>query len=147
MKKTSAKNGLFETKGELIVTALVVSALVHLGVMLYAKPKVMTHVAGGAARHAARAPMRVTKATARPEPVKIEAFDDQAASREAPRAETPAALAPQASEMPDVTPAAVAAATASEPPAPKVEVAAPVFDADPVPLESVVSAKIPQARI
>ena len=34
MKKISAKNGLFETKGELIVTALVVSALVHLGVML-----------------------------------------------------------------------------------------------------------------
>lgn len=142
MKKTSAKTGLFETKGELIVTALVVSALVHLGVMLYARPKVMTHVAGGTARPTARAPMRVTKATAR-----IEAFDDQAAAREAPRAETPAALAPQATEMPDVTPAAVAAATASEPPAPKVEAAAPVFDAAPVRLESVVSAKIPQARI
>lgn len=147
MKKTSAKTGLFETKGELIVTALVVSALVHLGVMLYARPKVMTHVAGGTARPTARAPMRVTKATARPEPARIEAFDDQAAAREAPRAETPAALAPQATEMPDVTPAAVAAATASEPPAPKVETAAPVFDAAPVRLESVVSAKIPQARI
>ncbi len=147
MKKTSAKTGLFETKGELIVTALVVSALVHLGVMLYARPKVMTHVAGGTARPTARAPMRVTKATARPEPARIEAFDDQAAAREAPRAETPAALAPQATEMPDVTPAAVAAATASEPPAPKVEAAAPVFDAAPVRLESVVSAKIPQARI
>ena len=35
MKKTSAKNGLFETKGELIVTALVVSALVHLCVITF----------------------------------------------------------------------------------------------------------------
>lgn len=147
MKKTSAKTGLFETKGELIVTTLVVSALVHLGVMLYARPKVMTHVAGGTARQTARAPMRVTKATVRPEPARVEAFDDQAAAREAPRAETPAALAPQAAEMPDVTPAAVAAAIASEPSAPKVETAAPVFDASPVRLESVVSAKIPQARI
>lgn len=147
MKKTSAKTGLFETKGELIVTALVVSALVHLGVMLYVRPKVMTHVAGGTARQTARAPMRVTKATVRPEPARVEAFDDQAAAREAPRAETPAALAPQAAEMPDVTPAAVAAAIASEPSAPKVETAAPVFDASPVRLESVVSAKIPQARI
>ena len=37
-----------ETKGELIVTARVVSALAHVGIMLYAKPKPMTHIAADA---------------------------------------------------------------------------------------------------
>lgn len=136
-----------ETKGEMIVTALVVSALVHIGIMFYAKPKVMTHVPAGVGRHAARAPMRVTKATDRPEPVKIEAVEDRAAQKEAPRAETTAVTAPLPSEMPDVTPSAVVAATAVAPTPPDVAVAAPVFDAEPVELDAVVSAKISRAPI
>ena len=136
-----------ETKGELVVTALVVSALVHVGVMLYARPKVMTHVPAGAGRHATRAPMRVTKATARPEPVKIDAIEDRAAQKEAPRAEAVTVSAPLPSEMPDVTPAAVVAATASPPTPPDVAAAVPVFDAVPVELDAGVTAKIPRAPI
>ena len=109
-----------ETKGELIVTALVVSALVHIGVMLYAKPKVMTHVASGGARLATRAPMRVTKEVPRPDPVKIDAVEDLAAQKDAPQAESVAATEPLPSEAPDVLPVAVKAAVASTPPAPTV---------------------------
>ena len=50
-----------EAKGELVVAALVVSALVHVGVMLYAKPKVMTHVAAGGSRIVARAQNALAK--------------------------------------------------------------------------------------
>lgn len=136
-----------ETKGELIVTALVVSALVHVGVMLYAKPKVMTHVAAGGARAVARPPMRVTKEVPRPEPVKIDAVEDLDAQKDAPQAETVAATEPLPSEAPDVLPVAVKAAVASVPAAPAVEAAAPVFDAEPLRLDALVSAKIPRAPI
>lgn len=136
-----------ETKGELIVTALVVSALAHVGVMLYAKPKVMTHVAAGGSRAAVRAPMRVTKEVPRPEPVKIDAVEDLDAQKDAPQAETVAATEPLPSEAPDVLPVAVKAAVASVPAAPTVEAVAPVFDAEPLRLDALVSAKIPRAPI
>ena len=136
-----------EAKGELVVTALVVSALVHVGVMLYAKPKVMTHVAAGGSRVVARAPMRVTKEVPRPEPVKIDAVEDLAAQKDAPPAETVAATEPLPSEAPDVLPVAVKAAVASVPAAPAVEAVAPVFDTEPLRLDALVSAKIPRAPI
>ena len=138
-----------ETKSELIVSALVVSALVHVAVMIYAKPKVMTHVAGGVARRAATAPMRVTKAADRPEPVRIDAVADLDAARDAPAVEKPADVAPLPADAPEVTPAAVSAAVASlDDPAPSVEPQRPVFEA---PLAttspSELLAKIPMAKI
>ena len=136
-----------ETKKEVVVAALVVSALVHVGVMVYARPKVMTHVAGGGNRSAMRMPMRVTKAAERPEPTRIEAVDDVAALREAPKAEAQEVAAPLPSEVPEVTPVAVSAAVAAPPQAPDAGVATPVFDARPPADSAAVSAKIPMAKI
>ena len=139
-----------ETRNEIIVTALVVSAFVHVGVMIYARPKVMTHVAGGGTARAVMAPMRVTKAVERPEPVKIDAVEDVAAPREAPAVEkTQDVAVPSPSDVPEVTPVAVKAAVASEPTLPKAadESARPVFDAQPLKLDSTVSAKIPMSKI
>ena len=128
-----------ETKGELIVTALVLSALVHVGVMIYARPKVMTRVAAGVTRIAARAPMRVTKEAPRPEPVKIDAVADLAALKDAPQAETAEAAVPLPSESPDPLPSALVAAQ-DAPPAPPAETPAPVFDAEPIREDALVSA-------
>lgn len=138
-----------ETKGEIVVTALVVSALVHLGVMVYARPKVMTRIAGGGDRRSAMsAPMRVTKAAELPEPTRIESVEDVVAPREAPEAEEREVAAPLASEAPEVTPVAVSAAVASPPAVPAdAGVAPPVFDVKPPSSDSAVSAKIPMARI
>ena len=139
-----------ETRNEIIITALVVSALVHVGVMIYARPKVMTHVAGGGTARAGAVPMRVTKAVERPEPVKIDAVEDVAAPREAPAVEkTQDVAVPSPSDVPEVTPVAVKAAVASEPALPKAadESARPVFDAQPLKLDSTVSAKIPMSKI
>lgn len=136
-----------ETKGEVIVTALVVSALVHVGVMFYVKPKVMTHVAAGVARLTSRLPMRVTKEIAVPEPVQIDAVEDQAAQKEAPRAEAVSVAKPLPSEVPEVTPVAISVAVASKPLVPELATAQPVFDAMPLELDAVVSAKLPQMKI
>ena len=136
-----------ETKGEIVVTALVVSALVHVGVMLYARPKVMTRVAAGGDRSAMRAPMRVTKAAERPEPTLIEAVEDVAALREAPKVQAQEVAAPLPSDVPEVTPVAVSAAVATPPQAPDAVVAPPVFDAKPPSADDAVSAKIPMAKI
>ena len=135
-----------ETKGELIVTALVLSALVHVGVMIYARPKVMTRVAAGVTRLAARAPMRVTKEAPRPEPVKIDAVEDLAALKDAPQAETAEAAVPLPSEAPDPLPSALVAAP-DAPPAPPAETPAPVFDAEPIREDALVSAEIPRLPI
>ena len=136
-------------KSEVIVSALVVSVIVHLGVMFYAKPKVMTSVAGGVSRRVATAPMRVTKAVERPEPVKIDAVADLEAARDAPAAEKPASAAPVPAEAPDVEPAAVSAAVASlDDPAPSVEPLRPVFEESlSAPSPEGLLAKIPAAKI
>lgn len=137
-----------ETKTEVLVTALVVSALVHVGVMVYARPKVMASVAGGGGGRAIVAPMRVTKALEIPEPVRIDAVEDVEALAASPDVEVPAATAPLPSEAPDVTPVSVQAAAASVVAAPSAEDAVrPVFDVRPPSLDSVVSAKIPMAKI
>ena len=137
-----------EAKNEILVTALVVSALVHVGVMVYARPKVMASVAGGGGGRAIVAPMRVTKALERPEPVRIDEVKDVEALAASPDVEVPAAAAPLPSDAPDVTPVSVQAAVAGVVAAPSAEDAArPVFDARPPSLDSVVSAKIPMAKI
>ena len=82
---------------DLLVAALIVSAVVHIGFMFWAKPRVMTHVTGGIATAQRKGPMTVVEASPRPDPVKIDVLDDVPAEREAPEvAETMAALpAPQ----------------------------------------------------
>lgn len=101
---------------DLLVAALIVSAVVHIGLMFWAKPRVMTHVANGIARLTRKGPMTVVETPSRPDPVKIDVLDDVQAEKEAPEAaETMAALpapqtaAPEArSEAAPVLPSAAA---------------------------------------
>lgn len=82
---------------DLIVAALVLSAVVHIGLMIWAKPKVMTHMTNGVSQLVRRGPMVVSEAAERPDPVKIDVLEDVEAEKESPNAqETRAALpAPQ----------------------------------------------------
>jgi len=133
-----------ERKEEVILVSLVISLALHIGLMVYARPRVMTTVVGVASRLVTRGPMRITKAVSPPEPVKIESVGDQA-----PRTESPAPLegpSPLESAEPDVaTPVPVERALADV--VRRVGVSpvekAPVFDAQPVNLDRTVSEKIP----
>ena len=94
---------------DLLIAALVVSAAVHVGLMFWAKPRVMTHVTGGIARLARKGPMTVVEAPSRPDPVKIDVLDDVPAEREAPEvAETMAALPAPQTAAPKSAPEATA---------------------------------------
>ena len=48
-------------KRDLLVAALAVSAAVHVGIMMWAEPKVMTHVVQGVNRALRRGPMAVKR--------------------------------------------------------------------------------------
>ena len=76
----------FDHSGEILLTALVVSAILHCGTMIYARPKVMTHVLN-VPRTPRREAMRVTKAVEAPPPVRIDEVKAVDALREAPVAE------------------------------------------------------------
>lgn len=90
---------------DLLVAALIVSAVVHIGLMFWAKPRVMTRVTGGIARLTRKEPMTVLEATPRPDPVKIDVLDDMPAEKEAPEvAETMAALPASQTAAPEAQP-------------------------------------------
>ncbi len=92
---------------DLLVAALIVSAAVHIGLMFWAKPRVMTRVTGGIARLARKGPMTVVEVPSRPDPVKIDVLDDVPAEREAPEvAETMAALPSSQTAAPESRPEA-----------------------------------------
>lgn len=78
---------------DLIVLALVVSAALHVGVMYYARPLVMTR-ASGIRPAAKKGPMRVVRAEERPEPVRMATVDDVQPEKGAPEAERDAAATP-----------------------------------------------------
>jgi len=106
-----------ELRNDILICALVVSLAVHVGAMFWAKPKVMTTVAAGAARIARRGPMSVSKATARPDPVKIDIIKDVAAEKSAPEVAATVSAAPAAD---DGKPPAAAEVKLPEPSAPDV---------------------------
>lgn len=85
-----------EVRNDVIVCALVVSIAVHVGAMFWARPKVMTTVAAGAARVSRRGPMNVTKAADRPEPVKIDILKDVKAAKDAPEVAPTVSVVPAA---------------------------------------------------
>lgn len=76
-----------ERSEEVLLIAVALSVALHILLMVYAKPKVMTHVVSGIERGQRRAPMRVTGELPRPQPVKIDAVEDVEASKSAPEAE------------------------------------------------------------
>lgn len=91
-----------EVRNDVLICALVVSLAVHVGAMFWARPRVMTTVAAGAARIGRRAPMRVTKAVERPDPVKIEILKDVKAEKDAPEVSPTVSVVPAAEDGPPV---------------------------------------------
>lgn len=78
---------------DLLVAALIISVAVHIGLMFWAKPRVMTRVVNEIARLTRKGPMTVVEMPSRPDPVKIDMLDDVQAEREAPEvAETVSVL-------------------------------------------------------
>ena len=96
----------YESKNDVIAFALAISLAVHLAGMFWARPKVMTTVAPGVQRVARRGPMDVTKATERPDPVKIDVLKDIGPTSAAPEvAPTVAGVPPDdTTEKPPETP-------------------------------------------
>ena len=94
-----------EIRTDIVICALILSLAVHVGAMFWARPKVMTTVAAGAARVARRGPMKVSKAAERPDPVKIEILKDVKAEKDAPEVAPTVSVAPVADsdEPPEAT--------------------------------------------
>ena len=74
-----------EGRQEALVAALVVSSILHVALMFWAKPKVMTHVSAvGFEKIQHRMPMNVSKAKETREPVLMDTVEDVKAKKEAP---------------------------------------------------------------
>ena len=135
-----------ERSEEVVLVALVVSVAIHIGLMVWVKPQVMTLTAPPPPRTARHAPMRVTKSAERPEPAKIEELLDLKAQKDAPPAvgetSAPTAAAPSAS-MPSAKVPEVDAPVAETP----VPEAVPVMEARPVGLNADTVATVPLTRI
>ena len=109
-------------RNEIVLLALVVSAIVHTGVMFYVRPRVMTEIVPSTVKSIRREPMRVTRDAERPAPVRIDAVRDVDALKDAPAAvqvaESPSAAAPVAESPVQVLPPP---ATAKDLPSPEPE--------------------------
>lgn len=121
---------------DVIVAALILSVAVHVCVMLWAKPKVMTHVVSDTARTPRRRPISVVQSRSEPEPVRFEAVKDLPAQKEAPEVDDSAMAVPSpdlVSPMPETaTPVPEAATVPDVMERLTPEVDAPVLpDADP----------------
>lgn len=77
-----------ERRQEAIVIALIASAIVHVALMFYFRPKVMAVVINDDGKVGRREAMRVSRSEAKPNPVQIYDLDDVEAKREAPTAES-----------------------------------------------------------
>ena len=128
-------------KKDLLVAALVVSAAVHVGVMMWAEPKVMTHVVQGVNRAVRRGPMDVKRAEAPDEPVKFEIVQDMPAQREAPEVEETFVAAPAPDMLLPTPEVALPMPTAIE--APKIlERLRPEADAPVIPVAKAVESAV-----
>ena len=72
---------------DLVIVALIVSAVIHFGIMYYARSLVMTHVVQGVRPPVRKGPMRVVRAAERPDPVDIASVLDVKPTKAAPEAE------------------------------------------------------------
>ncbi len=75
-----------ERRQDFLLVALVVSVIAHMGLMIFMKPQVMTHVTGAASRVRPRGPMVVKDAPPPAEPVQLASVRDVEALRESPMA-------------------------------------------------------------
>lgn len=122
-------------KTDLLIAALVVSAAVHVALMIWAEPKVMTHVVQGLTRAARRGPMAVKRAERPDEPVRFEVIEDMPAQKEAPEVDETVVSVPAPEMLPPAAAAALPVPTAIE--APKIlERLRPEADAPVIPVAS-----------
>ena len=112
-------------KGDIVLFALLLSVAVHLGIMFYARPKVMVTVAGSEALAHRKGPMRVSEAAPTPDVLNMDVVKDVDAAKEAPEA------AETVTSVPEVDTALPAPEEATDTPA----VPAPSFEI-PVAMES-----------
>ena len=119
-----------ERREEVVFVAVAVSVAIHVGLMMLVRPQVMTHVVTDEVRRSHHAPMRVTKAEPRPEPLGINALEDLKAVKDAPVAEVAVPVSEAVSADPVRAPDAPAPSAVYDtvPPPPS----APVFDVSPV---------------
>ena len=120
-------------KTDLLIAALVVSIAVHIGLMIWAEPKVMTHVAQRITRSVRRGPMTAKRAQPPEDPIKFEIVQDLPAQKEAPEVEEDVVAAPSPELLAPVQAAALPVPTAIE--APKIlERLRPEADAPVIPV-------------
>lgn len=128
-------------KRDLLVAALAVSAAVHVGIMMWAEPKVMTHVVQGVNRTLRRGPMAVKRAEAPEEPVKFEIVQDMPAQKEAPEVDETIVAAPAPDMLLPTPEVALPMPTAIE--APKIlERLRPEADAPVIPIAKAVESAV-----
>lgn len=138
-----------ERSEEVLLIAIVLSVALHILLMVYAKPRVMTHVVGGISRQERRAPMRVTGELPKMQPAKIDAIKDVQASKPAPEAKSVESLVVPGLEGTGEAPAlpeAVAAAALAESVKPKSEEAYR-FSEEALKLDKRGSIKIPVVEV
>ena len=132
---------------EAVLVAVVLSVAIHVGLMMFVRPQVMTHVVSDSVRKVHRAPMRVARETERAKALAIEAFEDLQPVKDAPAAELAIPVSEAVSDAGrEVSPATAPAATVVEtalPPPPS----APVFEVAPMKLAAKSSAAMPISRI
>ena len=75
-----------EGKRDILVAAVVISLVLHVGTMFYARPRVMTRLVAQTMKTVRREAMRVVKAMPPPEPVRMEEVKDVDAPKDAPAA-------------------------------------------------------------
>ncbi|MBO7683202.1 MAG: hypothetical protein J6T51_00575, partial [Kiritimatiellae bacterium] len=119
-----------ERSEEVVFVAVALSVAIHVGLMVFVRPRVMTHVVTDAVRHTRHAPMRVERAEPRPEAVGMDLVEDLQALKDAPAASVAVPVAEAVSSDPVRAPDAPAPSAVDDtvPPPPS----APVFDVSPV---------------
>lgn len=136
-----------ERRQDVILVALVLSLAVHIGIMIYAKPKVMTRIAQGFARTVRLDAMHMTEAQSVPEPLSLAEIEDVKAEREEPKTAEAELVLPATDPMAAADKLEVKApdlaAKLAEVPVPD----APLFSVEPLKLDQKVTEKIPIAPI
>ncbi len=86
-----------EGRQNILIGALVLSVLLHVGMMVVMRPQVMTHILGSETSKRGHDPMKITTPPPPPNTIQIEAVEDVAALKDSPAAI--AEVLPTASEM------------------------------------------------
>ena len=132
---------------EAVLVAVVLSVAIHVGLMVFVRPQVMTHVVSDSVRKAHRAPMRVVREADKASPLAIEAFEDLQPVKDAPAADLAIPVSEAVADAgqavtPSVAPPATVVETALPPPP-----SAPVFEVSPIKLAAKSAAAMPISKI